>query len=146
MTICRILFHVISLGKNFPMSYFNFLQWMILVCNDIIDMLCETLINIKIQRFELSFPTNNYLFKFNNRNSRKSYEICSELTIKTPERGHWRNFRVFIVNLEHISYLFLMFIVDFEQLAACWNWTSNMQLQWKLSKAESYGNRTSCPL
>ena len=146
MTICRILFHVISLGKNFPMSYFNFLQWMILVCNDIIDMLCETLINIKIQRFELSFPTNNCLFKFNNRNSRKSYEICSELTIKTPERGHWRNFRVFIVNLEHISCLFLVFIVDFEQLAACWNWTSNMQLKWKLSKAESYGNRTSCPL
>ena len=49
------------------------LETMILVCNDIIDMLCETLINIKIQRFELSFPANNYLF--NNRNSRKSYEM-----------------------------------------------------------------------
>ena len=25
------------------------------------------------------------LFKFNNRNIRKSFEICSKLTIKTPE-------------------------------------------------------------
>ena len=28
-----------------------------------------------------------YLFNVNNRNTRKSCEICSELTIKTPERG-----------------------------------------------------------
>ena len=29
------------------------------------------------------YPTNIYLFKFNNRNPRKSCEICSELSIKT---------------------------------------------------------------
>ena len=32
------------------------------------------------------FPANIYLFKDNNRNSRKRCEICSKLTIKTPER------------------------------------------------------------
>ena len=31
-------------------------------------------------------PAGNYMFKVSNRNSRKRCEICSELTIKTPER------------------------------------------------------------
>ena len=31
------------------------------------------------------YPANIYLFKINNRNSRKRCEICSKLTIKTPE-------------------------------------------------------------
>ena len=31
-------------------------------------------------------PTNIYLFKVNNRNTRKSCETCSRLTIKTQER------------------------------------------------------------
>ena len=30
-------------------------------------------------------PPNIYLFKINNRNTRKRCEICSKLTIKTPE-------------------------------------------------------------
>ena len=30
-------------------------------------------------------PVNIYLFKVNNRNIRERYEICSKLTIKTPE-------------------------------------------------------------
>ena len=32
------------------------------------------------------FQGNIYLFKVSNRNTRKSCEICSKLTIKTPER------------------------------------------------------------
>ena len=50
-------------------------------------MLCETLINIitiDIQRFELSSPANNYLLKVNNRSSKKRYETCSKVIIKTP--------------------------------------------------------------
>ena len=39
------------------------------------------------ETFEYKFPANIYLFKFNNRNTRKRCEICSKLTIKTPERG-----------------------------------------------------------
>ena len=32
------------------------------------------------------YPANIYLFKVNNRNTRKRYEMSSKLTIKTPER------------------------------------------------------------
>ena len=58
---------------------------------------------------------NIYLCTANNRNTRKRCEICSELTIKTPER------HVFIVNFEHISHLFLvLLLVDFEQVNVSW--------------------------
>ena len=30
------------------------------------------------------------MFKVNNRNTRTRFEICSKLTIKTPERRQWR--------------------------------------------------------
>ena len=33
-------------------------------------------------------PAGIYLFKVNNRNTRTRCEICSKLTIKTPERRH----------------------------------------------------------
>ena len=32
------------------------------------------------------YPANIYLFKVNNINTRKMYEILSDLTVKTPER------------------------------------------------------------
>ena len=31
-----------------------------------------------------------YMFKVKNRNARVRCEICSKLTIKTQEQGHWR--------------------------------------------------------
>ena len=41
----------------------------------------------KLVRAEASIiPFNIYLFKFNNRNTRKMCENCSKMTIKTPER------------------------------------------------------------
>ena len=58
-----------------------------------------------------SNPANIYLFKVNNRNTRKRCDICSKLTIKTPEQRHWRRSDVFIVNFERISYLFLLFLL-----------------------------------
>ena len=51
------------------------------------------------------------MFKVYNKNTRTRCEICSELTIKTPERRQWRHSGVFIVNFEHISYLVLMFLL-----------------------------------
>ena len=42
-------------------------------------------------------PANIYLFKVNNKNTRKMCEICSKLTIKTPE---WRR------NFEHFHTFF----------------------------------------
>ena len=38
-------------------------------------------------------------------------EICSKLTMKTPERNQWRRFGVFFVNFENISHLVLMFLL-----------------------------------
>ena len=34
-------------------------------------------------------PAGIYMFKVNNRNTRTRCEICSKLTIKTPERSFW---------------------------------------------------------
>ena len=50
------------------------------------------------------------MFKVNNSNARTSYEICSKLTIKTPERSQWRRFGVFIVSFEHLVLVFLLFL------------------------------------
>ena len=55
-------------------------------------------------------PVNIYLFQVN-RDARKMCEICSKLTIKTPEQRHWRRYGVFIVNFEHISHIFLVFLL-----------------------------------
>ena len=56
-------------------------------------------------------PAGNYMFKIKKRNTRARCEICSMLTIKTPERRQWRRSGVFIVNFEHISHLFLAFLL-----------------------------------
>ena len=37
----------------------------------------------------ITFLADNYMFKNNNRNTRIKCEICSKLTVKTPERHHW---------------------------------------------------------
>ena len=42
---------------------------------------------IKDFYYPVSFPAGNYMFKVNNRNTRKRCKICSKLIIKTPE---WR--------------------------------------------------------
>ena len=55
----------------------------------------------------------NYMFKVNKKNkkNRTKCEICSKLTIKTPDQGNWRRSGVFIVNFEHISQLILVFLL-----------------------------------
>ena len=64
-------------------------------------------------------PAGNYMFKVNNRNTRTGCEICSKLTVKAPERRHWRRSGVFIVNSEYMSHLcFSVSIVNFEQVIA----------------------------
>ena len=52
-----------------------------------------------------------YLLKCNNRNTKTRCEICSELTIKTPERHQWPCSGVFIVNFEDISHHILVFLL-----------------------------------
>ena len=56
-------------------------------------------------------PANIFLFKVNNRNSRKRCEICSKLTTKTPEIRQWVRSSVFIVNFKHFLHLFLVFLL-----------------------------------
>ena len=54
---------------------------------------------------------NIYLFKLNNKNTRKRFEISLKLTIKTPVRRPWHCSDVFIVNSEHILHFFLVFLL-----------------------------------
>ena len=60
-----------------------------------------------------TFPAGIYLLKFNNRNTntRTRCEICSKLTIKTPERRQWHRSGIFIVNFKYISHLVLVFLL-----------------------------------
>ena len=58
-----------------------------------------------------SIAAGNYMFKVNDRSTRRRCEIFSKLTKKTPERRQWRRFGVFIVNFEHISHLGLVFLL-----------------------------------
>ena len=48
------------------------------------------------------------LFTVSNGNTRAMCEICSKLTIKTPERRHCRCSDLFIVNFEHISHFVIV--------------------------------------
>ena len=67
-----------------------------------------------------SFPAGIYLLKVNNRNTKTRCEICSKLTIKTPERSHWRRSSVFIANFEHISHLALVLLLLTLKVIAGW--------------------------
>ena len=56
-------------------------------------------------------PVGIYLLRVNTRNTWTSCEICSKLTITTPDRRQWRRSGVFIVNFEHVSHLLLVFLL-----------------------------------
>ena len=66
---------------------------------------------VAMTKSSIFLPAGIYLLKVNNRNTRTRYEICSKLTINTPERRHWRRSGVFIVNFEHISHLVPVFLL-----------------------------------
>ena len=58
-----------------------------------------------------TYPVAIYLLKVNNRDIRTRYEICSKLTMKTPEWRHCRRSSIFSFNFEHISHLVLEFLL-----------------------------------
>ena len=68
-------------------------------------------VRIAFRVIRITYPAGNCMFKVNNKNTRTRYEICSELTIKTPERRQCRCSGVVIVNFEHISHLILVFLL-----------------------------------
>ena len=55
-------------------------------------------------------PANTDLFKVNNRNTRKRWEICSKL-IKTPERRHWH-----IWNIENRYEICIQYQVELTEI------------------------------
>ena len=55
--------------------------------------------------------SNHLPVKINNRNTRKRYEVCVKLTIKSPKRRQWSEYDVFIFNFQHISHFFLVFLL-----------------------------------
>ena len=66
---------------------------------------------VKHKVFTLDYPVGIYMFKVKNRNTRKRCEVCSRLTIKTPERHHRRRSVVVIANFKHISHLVVMLLL-----------------------------------
>ena len=64
----------------------------------------------KCSRGLRTFQAGICLLKVNNRNSRKRYEICSNLKLKTQNNVRHR-YGVFVVNFEHISRLAPVFLL-----------------------------------
>ena len=59
------------------------------VCRQEPKLIVPELVNIYFDSSDKNeHPANVYLFKVNNKNTRKMCEICSKLTIKTAERRH----------------------------------------------------------
>ena len=54
--------------------------------DECISLSLKTLRQCSNLHFSILNPASNYLFKFNSRNTRTRCEICSKLTINTPER------------------------------------------------------------
>ena len=68
-------------------------------------------LGVKGLNFGFSAICGRNMFKVNNRNTGTRCEICSKLTIKTPERRQRQRSGVFTVNFEHISHLVLVFLL-----------------------------------
>ena len=56
-------------------------------------------------------PAGIYQLNVNYKNTRRSCEKYSKLTIKAPERRQWRRSNFLTVNFEHISHLVLVFLM-----------------------------------
>ena len=46
----------------------------------------QRLRQVNLEMFQRQNPADNYMCKFNNKNTKTRCEICSKLTIKTPEQ------------------------------------------------------------
>ena len=73
-----------------------------------------TVIDIK------NYPDNNYLFKFNNRNTRKKVRNMFKVNNKNTRTTSVTLFWCFIVSFEHICTFSSVSVVNFEQLNAGW--------------------------
>ena len=65
-------------------------------------------------------PSDIYLLKVNNRNTRTSCEICSKVTIKTPNDASSIVLVSLLLTLNTFHTLFQYFFVNFEQVIVGW--------------------------
>ena len=107
----------------YQILYSGFVSWMPNKYILMISRWKQNLIrNITKSNAEIYFPAGNYMSKVNNKNTRTRCGRCSKLTIKTPERRQWHRSGVFVINLEYISRLVLVFLFNFVRVnAGCVN-------------------------
>ena len=91
--------------QQFFIRYSRVLNLQTLIAIQVLNL--RTLIAIQVLNLQTLIAIQ---VKVNNRNTRKRCETCSKLKIKIPKRCHWRVSVVFIVNFEHVSHLFLVFL------------------------------------
>ena len=58
-----------------------------------------------------ALPSRHLLVKLNNKNTRAMREMGPKLTIKTPEQRQFYRSVVYLVSIEHISQLILIFLL-----------------------------------
>ena len=84
------------------------------------------------------FIPSRHLLKGNNVNTTATCKICSRLTIKSPERRHWRLSGVFIFNFQLIWHYFWYFL--------CWlgtcKWWFGLYSFTNLNSRENYFRST----
>ena len=69
--------------------------------------------NLKtIEIWKRSHRANKYTLKVRNGNTRRRWEICSQLTIKTPELRHRPRSNVFIVIFTYLTRRCSVYILD----------------------------------
>ena len=108
LTVCLAMICQFCVNRNF--CFIKFSVTVIVILNHYEVYLTASSILSILQGFSKEhIPRNLNMFKLNNRNIRTKYEICSNLTKKTPERRQWRHSAVFIVSFEHIPHLVLVF-------------------------------------
>ena len=82
-------------------------------------------------------PAVTYLFKVNNRNTRKMCAICSKLTINKSERRQWPFAEVFIVIFELRLHIVLVFpLLTLNKLMPAWSlrYSWKRELAWNIQR------------
>ena len=109
-TVLRFIYGVLILCQYCMHNMSNMLIWIIML---------SFKIKIKIRLLD-QFSENKYMLKFNNGSTTKRCGICLKLIIRAPKRCatdialfslFLLRSGIFIVNFEHISYLFPVFLL-----------------------------------
>ena len=109
-TVLRFIYGVLILCQYCMYNMSNMLIWI---------MMLSFKIKIKIRLLD-QFSENKYMLKFNNGSTTKRCGICLKLIIRAPKRCatdvalfslFLLRSGIFIVNFEHISYLFPVFLL-----------------------------------